>query len=101
MTSSMYASVGRYQVDGTAVEVSRRIEQGLIPILCRQPGFQSCSVLDGGDRALLTVLVFADKPAAETGASLAAAWIAEHLAPLTSLLEITTGEVTIYAGLWP
>jgi hypothetical protein len=96
----MFTSVGRYHLQGGAVEVCRHIEQGLIPLLCRQAGFQSCSVLTAGSRTLVTLLVFTDRAAAEAGVRLAKAWMELHLARLVSLQDTTSGEVAIHAGAW-
>jgi hypothetical protein len=95
----VYMSVRRYQVNGSAAEASRRIEQGFIPLISRGPHFHAYYVLDAGDGMLLTVSLFAERSGAEESNRLAAEWVAEHLAALVALEETTTGEVTVHVGM--
>jgi hypothetical protein len=91
-------SVGRYLMRAATADVSRRIEQGLIPLLCQQPGFQSYSVLEAGGRTLVTVTVFAERAEVEAGNQLVAAWVQAHLAHLVTLQDVTIGKVATHAG---
>ena len=95
---NMYASVRRYKTDpGSADELVRRVDEGFVPIVTKEPGFVAYHVLDAGDGALVSISVFEDQAGAEESDRMAADWVGENL---TSLLpnapEITAGEVRVH-----
>jgi hypothetical protein len=96
----MHTCVGRYQLHGQAGDVSRLLEQGLIPLLCQQDGFRAYWALDTGNGTFVTVAVFADRAGAEAGDRLASDWIARHLAALASRQDSMSGAVMTHAGSW-
>ena len=95
----VYTTVRRFQVRGTPAAVGRRLEQGVVPLVTRAPGFRSYAVLDAGAGVLLTITVFMDRTAAEEVERLAAAWVAENLGRLLVPEDTACGDVLVYAGL--
>ncbi len=78
-------------------ELVGRLNTGLAPLLRYAPGSIVCYVLavDGG--AVASIGLFADRPAAEAGAALAAAWIQSEVGALIDgAPEISIGSVTVH-----
>ena len=95
----MYTTVRRFRVRGTAAAVGRRLEQGVVPLVTRAPGFRSYAVLDAGGGALLTITVCVDRAEAEDVERLVTAWVAENLGTLLVPEDAAAGDVLVYAGL--
>ncbi len=95
----MYASVRRDEGVGPAIEevgASRRLMAALGGI----PGFVSCSVLDAGDGALLSIGICEDPASLEEVNRLLAGWLTAHLTPPPQRPPcITTGEIILQKGL--
>jgi hypothetical protein len=95
----MHISVRRYRLRSSAEEVARKVEQGFVPLVSKEPGFQAYYVMDAGAGTLMTLSVFADRAGAEESNRIAADWAGRHLDALASLEETAAGEVTVHAGL--
>ncbi|HEY3417749.1 MAG TPA: hypothetical protein VGM23_12770 [Armatimonadota bacterium] len=97
----MFASIRRYKTTDAA-EVTRRVNQGFVPLISEQPGFVAYYVLDSSDGAWTSVSIFQDRAGAEHSNQLAADWARQHVADL--LVEgpdITAGEVVAQAPAQP
>jgi hypothetical protein len=91
----MYAAIRTYETSD-AREVSRRANQGFLPIVSGTPGFVAYYVVDGGDGSVASVSVFEDQAGADESTRRAAEWVADNLAELVvSGPEIVAGEVTV------
>ena len=71
----MYASIRRYRTPQPE-EVRRRVEVGFLPMLRKQPGFVSYTLVHDGNGVMISVTVFQTREGAEDSNRLAAEWIA-------------------------
>jgi len=99
----MFTTIRRYQVKqpGQTAELARRVEQGLVPILSKQPGFVSYAVTDAGQDVELSISTYTDRGAAEAANRAAASWVKDNLAELLGAPEITMGERIVSATASP
>jgi len=85
---------------GSIDEAARRIENGLVPILSRVPGFVEYDVVQVGEDEGLTISVYETQEQVEESNRRAAEWVREHLVPLAAgpLEIVAVGEVRIHKG---
>jgi uncharacterized protein len=95
----MFVTMRRYHArTGTdAAEISRRVQQGLLPILNKQPGFHSYKALDCGNDVIVSISAYEDRSAAEAANHAAASWVKENLAEVIGAAEVTVGDVVLLA----
>lgn len=89
----MYASIRQYQtIPRAAAELTRRVQEGFVPIIASAPGFIAYYVVDAGDDRVASVSIFQDQAGAEDSNRMAAGWVRDHLA------EIVAGPPLVTAG---
>ena len=95
----MYAVIRRYQVDPQAAdEITRRVQEGFVPLIRHVPGFVEYYWLDGGDGTMASLTVYEDRAGEEESVRLAAEFVREHLAGLIpNPPEVTAGEIRIHS----
>src|SRR5579859_4740235 len=70
-----YGVMRRFQVDaGQIAEITRRVQDGLIPILSSVPGFVTYSAIDAGNGVAVSLSAFQDQASAEASTQKAAEW---------------------------
>ncbi len=92
----MFASVRRYQVQGSVKDLARRAEEELVPLLRQNPGFIAYYIVDGGDGHLASISMFDSAWSAHRSNEQAAAWVrvqAQQFLPDPPV--ITSGEVVV------
>ena len=82
-----------YSFDGDADELSRRAEEGILPLLKSQPGFKSYTVAVG-DGEIFSMSAWDTRADAEAGSEAVAAWVAENMAEVT-LKEVRYAEIKL------
>lgn len=94
----MYTSIRRYKMDKTRVEeLTRRVQEGFIPLLAESPGFVSYYVVDGGEGEVATISVFNDREGAESSNTMAREWVKENLTDVElGPPDITAGEIVTH-----
>jgi hypothetical protein len=94
----MYTSIRRYRIDKSKMEeLTRRVEEGFIPILAKRQGFVSYYLVDGGEGELATISVFDNQEGAEISNALAKEWVEENLGDVElGPPEITAGEIVTH-----
>ena len=94
----MYASVRRYKTSaGAAAEISRRVNEGFVPIVSKAPGFVAYDLVDAGNDVVVTVSVFQTQAGAEESNRMARDWVKQTIASLLSgPPDITAGTVTVH-----
>jgi Antibiotic biosynthesis monooxygenase len=96
----MYAVIQQYQFDPKASEeINRQVQEGLVRVLDKAPGFVAYYWLDTGEGTGSSTSVFEDKAGAEKSVRLSAAFMRQSLASLVGQPEITPGEVRAHARL--
>lgn len=92
----MFASVRRYQFQGSLKELAQRAEAELVPILRQNPGFIAYYIVDGGDGHLASISMFDTAWSAHRSNEQAAAWVrTEAKAYLPEPPVITSGEILV------
>lgn len=91
----MFISIRSYKVNPADVpEISRRAQDGFVPIIEGSPGFVAYYGVDHGDGNVATVSIFENQAGAEESNRRAASWVKENLAQfIDSPPEITTGDI--------
>ena len=93
----MYASVRQYRSSDVA-EVTRRAQEGFIPIVREIEGFSAYYFVDGGDGSLITITLGDDQAAVEESVSKAGEWVSANAAELIEgTPTVTNGEVVAQA----
>ena len=94
----MHAVIRKYKFKPAAsAEISKKINEGFIPLLYKSPGFVSYYWLDTGEGTGASVSVFKDKTGSEKCARLAADFVERNLANLVGKPEITGGKILAQA----
>jgi hypothetical protein len=96
---AMYASIRQYQTTpGAAAELTRRVQEGFVPIIASAPGFIAYYVVDAGDDRVASVSIFQNQAGAEDSNRMAAGWVGDHLAELVAGPPlVTAGAVAVQA----
>ena len=94
----MYAAIRRYQVDpGSVDEITRRVQNGFVPLIRQVPGFVDYYLLNDGNGTVVSLSVYEDRAGEEESVRLAAEFVRQHLAELIpNPPEVTAGEVRIH-----
>lgn len=74
----MYARMATYSFSGDGLDIARRAEAGILPILKVQPGFQAYTVAINDDE-VLSLSVWDSQADAEAGSKVVATWVAENM----------------------
>jgi heme-degrading monooxygenase HmoA len=95
----MYASIRQYQTTpGAAAELTRRVQEGFVPIIATAPGFIAYYVVNAGDDRVASVSIFQNQAGAEDSNRMAAGWARDHLAELIAGPPlVTAGAVVVQA----
>lgn len=92
----MHARVALYKLtSGTAEEVARTAEEGMLPIFRDKPGFVSYRLVSAEDDTIISISRWDSGAQAAAASEAAASWVAENLADKISLERNYTGEVLI------
>jgi antibiotic biosynthesis monooxygenase len=90
---SMFTIIRKFRLKrGSAVEVSRRVREGFVPLLQELPGFRGYYLLEGGPDVLISVRVFDSADEALASNEIAATWMRENV------LEFVKGMPEVMAG---
>ena len=87
----MYASIRRSRSDRGS-EVVRRVGGEFVALLRRAPGFVSYHLVDAGNGTFVSVSLFETREGAEESNRIAAAWVAQNVAPLVQGRPDVIGE---------
>jgi hypothetical protein len=95
----MYAAIRRYDTDPRIVdELTRRVNEGFLPIISNAPGFVAYYVIDEGNGVLVSVSVFEDQAGAEESSKRSATWVQQQLsALLPNPPQVSTGRVVVHS----
>jgi heme-degrading monooxygenase HmoA len=94
----MQARMATYSFSGDAHDLSRRAEEGILPILKSQPGFKSYAVAIG-DGEVLSLSIWETRADAEAGSEVVASWVAENMAGEIDLINVRYAEVMFSTAL--
>src|SRR3954470_23910080 len=93
----MFTAIRKYKVRrGSAEELTRRVQEGFLPLLRQMPGFRSYYLLDGGPDVLITISRFDSADEAFASNEKAAEWVRNNVLEYTKgLPEVMTGNTLI------
>ena len=93
----MYASVRQYRSSDVA-EITRRADEGFLPIVRDVAGFKAYYFVDAGGGSLMTITIADDQAGVEQSVSKAGEWVRENAADLVEgAPTVTNGEVVLSA----
>ncbi len=94
----MHVAMRQYQVaPGSVDEITRGVNEGLLPIIKDVYGFQAYYAVDAGGGRIASVSVFEDRAGAEESTRLAADYIRQNMASLfPNPPEVLQGEVVVH-----
>jgi heme-degrading monooxygenase HmoA len=76
---AMYTVIRKYDViPGTLEEFIQHVQESLVPIINRVPGFRAYYLLEVGDNEAVAISTFDTLADARGAAKQTAAWVAEH-----------------------
>jgi hypothetical protein len=90
----MYVTVRTYNAGPQLAELSRRVRDGLVPVLRQQAGFRAYYAFETGDGRPVSVSVFDTRDTAMAANETVRAWVAENLKGLLpDAPEVMSGEM--------
>jgi hypothetical protein len=94
----MFAAIRRYHTDPDSIsEVTRKVDEGFVPLISEMSGFVAYFALDAGQGEYGTVSIFEDRASAEESNRVAEEWANENLRELLPTPpEYAAGEVVVY-----
>ena len=94
----MHVAMRQYQVaPGSVDEITRGVNEGLLPIIKDVSGFQAYYAVDAGGGRIASVSVFEDRAGAEESTRLAADYIRQNMASFfPNPPEVLQGEVVVH-----
>ena len=93
----MFSSIRRYTVkQGTVEELTRRVQEGFVPIVRNMPGFRGYYLVNGGPEVLIAISVFDNADGALASNEQAADWVRNNvLGSAAGTPEVLVGDVVI------
>ena len=96
----MHATVRRYEgVDQSRTdELTKKLDEGLLPRLSKLPGFEGYYVIETGDGVMSSIGFFETSAQADESSRVAATWVREEKleTALPNPPKITGGEVIVH-----
>lgn len=94
----MYASIRHYQFKpGKAAEVSKKAQEGFLPIISKASGFIAYYIVMEGNDMGTSISIFDSQAQAEASSQLAADYIKQNMAELyAGPPTVTSGEITVH-----
>jgi hypothetical protein len=89
----MQARMARYSFSGDPDDLTRRAEEGILPILKSQPGFKSYSIAVG-EGEVFSLSVWDTRADAEAGSDVVASWVAENMSEI-EVIEVRYADVKL------
>ncbi len=93
----MFTIVRKFRLArGSFGEVTRRVEEGFLPLLRGLPGFRTYYLLDGGQDTLISIRVFDSADEALASNETAAEWMRDNVMEFVKgMPEVMAGEVIV------
>ena len=89
----MFIRIRKYTVrHGASEELTRRVDEGYLPLLRQMPGFKGYYLLDGGPDVLVSISVFDSAETALASSEKTAAWVRNNA------LELVKGVPELMVG---
>jgi hypothetical protein len=94
----MHARIARYAFTGSAEDISRKAEEGALPMLQSSPGFKAYTIIESGDE-MISLSAWDSAEAAEAANAKIASWVADNLGDRVQLKDARIGEIQVSTAL--
>jgi heme-degrading monooxygenase HmoA len=93
----MYTVIRKYNlIQGTKEELIQHVQEGLVPLLNRVPGFRAYLLVDAGDDEVAVVSTFDTLADAKAAARLTKEWVTEYAESfIQGSSKIAAGQVKV------
>jgi quinol monooxygenase YgiN len=100
---TMYISMMRTIIaPNSASEIAKRIQEGFVPMMTKEPGFLAYYLLSAPDNELTAISIFQEQAAAEGSNEKALQWMRQNVAALVhSSIRFTVGQALLHKMAWP
>jgi len=94
----MYTVIRKYDLTpGTKEKMIQDVQERLVPILSRVPGFRDYSLVEVGDNEVAVTSTFNTFADAKASARLTRDWLVEHTEFFQEVSTLVTGEVRVHS----
>ena len=95
-----YARIAVYQVKpGTADEIARRAQDGMLPIFRSQPGFVAYGGVTTDMDTVISLSFWQTQQQAEAAVQVAASWIKDNLAEMVVAVQNHVGDLAFFSSM--
>jgi heme-degrading monooxygenase HmoA len=93
----MFTTIRKYTVRrGSAKDLARRVQEGLVPLMRQMQGFRGYYLLDAGPDVLINIIMFESADEAFASNETAANWVRNNVFEFTKgMSEVMIGNVLI------
>jgi hypothetical protein len=84
--------------NGAFNELTGIVENGMLPIFAKEPGFVDYGLADVGDHKVVSISVWETREAAQKSAGMAATWVKENISDRVRLLSTQIGDLALFRG---
>ena len=94
-----YTRLSTYDLTkGTFPELTNVVEQGILPMFVKEPGFVDYGLVDAGDRKVVAISIWQTRDEAHKSAGMAANWIKDNIADRVRLVNTSVGDLALFRG---
>ncbi len=93
-----HARVAVYQVKpGTADEIARRAQEGMLPVFRSQPGFVAYGGVTTDTETVISLSFWQTQEQADAAVQVAASWIKDNLAEMVVSVQNHVGDLAFFS----
>ena len=86
----------RKLISGSADLLMQKLDEELVPIISKEPGYIGYYVIDSGDAVVTAISIFEDSPSSEASNKLAECWVQQNLGSMVpEPAEVISGPVVV------
>ena len=86
----------RKLISGSADLLMQKLDEELVPIISKQPGYIAYYVIDSGNDVVTAISIFKDASTSEASNKLAESWVKQNLGPMVpGAPEVISGPVVV------
>ena len=94
-----YTRITTYDViKGDFNELTGMVEEGILPLFVKEPGFVNYGLVDGGNHKVIALSIWETREEAQKSAGVAATWVKENFSDRVRLQTTTIGELALFHG---
>ncbi len=94
-----YARLATYDITkGTFPELTSIAEQGILPMLAKEPGFVNYGLVDVGNNKVVSVSIWETREEAHKASTTAAGWVKDNAADRIHLVTTYVGDLALFHG---